>query len=73
MSGQKPGGEELAVGDLAPLLVQALLDQLVIDSCHLAPPYTADLRRLGAKMGSRAVLTRASRSSSSEVALLMMV
>ena len=73
VSRKQARGKELTVGDLAALLIQPLLDQLVIDSCHASTSYTADLRRFGAKMGSSAVLIRASRSSSSDVALLMMV
>ena len=71
---QDPGSEKLPICDLASLLIQKLPDLLVTDSCHRSqPPYQEALRRFGAKIGSRIAVRRASRSSSSEVALLMMV
>ena len=71
---QDPGSEKLAICDLASFFIQELPDLLVTDSCHRSqPPYQEALRRFGAKLGSRIAVRSASRSSSSEVALLMMV
>lgn len=69
---QQPAGEELLVGDLAPLLLDELLDLFMVDSCHIVTPYAVFLR-LGANTGSKIEVMSASRSSSSAVALLMMV
>ena len=70
--GKKPADKKLLVGDLATLLLDELLDLFVIHSCHIVTPYAVFLR-LGAKTGSKIEVMSASRSSSSAVALLMMV
>lgn len=49
---QQPAGEELLVGDLAPLLLDELLDLFMVDSCHIVTPYAVFLR-LGANTGSK--------------------
>ena len=77
MERQDSGRKKLPVRNLAALFIEKLLDTLVIHSCQrVKPPFfryaVADFR-LGAKIGSRMVLISASRSSSSAVALLMMV
>ena len=72
VEGKKPTGKKLLVGDSPPLLLDELLDLFVVDSCHAATPYAVFLR-LGAKTGSSTEVMSASRSSSSAVALLMMV
>ena len=77
MERQDSGRKKLPVRNLAALFIEKLLDTLVIHSCQrVEPPFfryaVADFR-LGAKIGSRMVQISASRSSSSAVALLMMV
>ena len=75
--GEDAGSEKLPVGDLAALFVEKLLDALVIypaqGSNLLLLSYAVARRTLGAKIGSRILLIRASRSASSAVALLMTV
>ena len=75
--GEDAGSEKLPVGDLAAFLVEKLLDALVIypaqGSNLLLVSYAVARRTLGAKIGSRILLIRASRSASSAVALLMTV
>lgn len=72
VEGQQPAGEELLVGDSPPLLLDKLLDLFMVDSCHAATPYAVFLR-LGAKTGSKIEVMSVARSTSSVVALLMMV
>ena len=73
--GEDAGSEKLPVGDLAALFVEKLLDALVIypaqGSNLLLVSYAVARRTLGAKIGSRILLIRASRSASSAVALLI--
>ena len=69
---KKPTGKKLLVGDSPPLLLDKLLDLLWLTRVTLPPPH-AVFRRLGANTGSSTEVISASRSSSSAVALLMMV
>ena len=77
MPGKDAGGEKLAVGDLAALFVEKLLDAFVIhpaQGSNLLFVYYAVLRcAFGAKIGSKTELISASRSASSAVALLITV
>lgn len=72
MEDKKPTGKKLLVGDFPTLLLDELLDLFMVDSCHIVTPYAVFLR-LGANTGSKIEVMSASRSSSSAVALLMMV
>ena len=72
MEDKKPTGKTLLGGDFPTLLLDELLDLFMVDSCHIVTPYAVFLR-LGANTGSKIEVMSASRSSSSAVALLMMV
>ena len=72
VTGKKSADKKFLIGDFPTLLLDELLDLFVVDSCHAATPY-AVFRRLGANTGSSTEVISASRSSSSAVALLMMV
>ena len=72
VEGKKPADKKLLVGDSPPLLLDKLLDLFMVDSCHAATSYAVFLR-LGAKTGSKIEVMSVSRSTSSVVALLMMV